>query len=275
MPVEVVHFNPRRRRPGPLGRLLPRRPLSNFGDLIGPLLVSRIAEERGLTEPRQHRRLLTVGSIIHLAETGDTVWGTGVNGKVDSPVRVASLDVRSVRGPATRDALAQWGIPAPDIFGDPALLWGRFWPRSTYTDGVDPDDFHEVTVIPNFHDFGSTRTPHHLVSPLGDPHAVIREIARSRFVCGSSLHAVVLAESLGVPARLIQSAHEADFKYRDHYAGTGRPDYVPARSVEEAVSMGGERAAEFDADAILSAFPADLWDVQRASPVSVPRHLEN
>lgn len=260
MPVQIIHYNPRRRRPGPLGRVLPRISLSNFGDLIGPLLVARIKQERTLSEPSAHRRLLTVGSILHLAEPGDTVWGSGVNGKVKDPLRVSHLDVRSVRGPLTQEALTSNGIPAPSVFGDPALLWSRFWPRSYYTAGVPEEQFNDVTVIPNFHDFEGTETSHNLVNPLADPHVVIGEIARSRLVCGSSLHAIILADSLGVPARLIRSAHEAEFKYRDHYSGTGRPDFQTARNVDEAVEMGGEIAPIFDDEALASAFPTDLWD---------------
>ncbi|WP_442574762.1 polysaccharide pyruvyl transferase family protein [Microbacterium sp. F51-2R] len=259
MPVQVIHYNPRRRRPGLLGRVLPRVSLSNFGDMIGPLLVARIRDERALSEPSAHRRLLTVGSILHLAEPGDTVWGSGVNGKVNDPLRVSQLDVRSVRGPLTQEALTSKGIPAPSVFGDPALLWSRFWPRSSYTAGMPEEQFNDVTVIPNFHDFEGTKTSHNLVNPLADPHAVIEQIARSRLVCGSSLHAIILADSLGVPARLIRSAHEAEFKYRDHYAGTGRPEFQTAASVDEAIEMGGENAPQFDAEELISAFPADLW----------------
>ena len=56
MPVEVVHFNPRRRRRGRFGRFLPKRPLNNFGDLTGPLLVQQIVQERRLEQPAQFKQ---------------------------------------------------------------------------------------------------------------------------------------------------------------------------------------------------------------------------
>ena len=86
---EIVYWNDRRapslirRLPG--RRFVPRRlvrlvtrPARNFGDLLGPQIVSRLLERNGIaagTPPA--RRLLTVGSVLHLAHAGDVVWGSG------------------------------------------------------------------------------------------------------------------------------------------------------------------------------------------------------
>lgn len=256
MPVNVVHFNPRIRRAGLLGRLAPGRPLNNFGDLIGPVLVERIVAEAGLSQPRHDRRLVAVGSIMKLTRPGDTVWGTGVNGKSMDVGAAPHLDVRAVRGPNTRSALEDVGMSVPEVFGDPALLWPRFWPRASYIEDVAT--LSPVSVVPNFHDRGNL-AGHDVIDPIGDPHAVISRIARSKFVCGSSLHGIVIAEAFGIPARLIRSEHEPAFKYDDYFAGTGRAKYAVATTVEEAIAMGGERPPVFDADKLLAAFPYDLY----------------
>ncbi len=267
MPVEIIHFNPRRRRPGMLGRVLPRRPLNNFGDLIGPALVSRILQERGLAEPVEHRRLVTVGSILRLTRPGDVIWGSGINGKSMDVGAAPDLDIRAVRGPRTRDMLLTTGAVVPEVFGDPALLWSRYWSRHSYLDGAAPSAIRAVAVVPNHNDRATVSGPE-VISPLGDVHDVIREIARSEFVCGSSLHGIVLAEAFGIPARLIRSGVEPDFKYDDYYRGTGRPTHTPATTVAEAIAMGGEPAPVFDAEALLAAFPDDLY-----TPVGLPpRH---
>ncbi|MFK4759319.1 polysaccharide pyruvyl transferase family protein [Microbacterium sp. ZW T5_45] len=262
MPVEVVHWNPVRRRSGVLGAVLPKKPVNNFGDLIGPILVARIAEELRLDDPRDNRRLVSVGSILHLAQAGDVVWGAGVNGKeLDTPL-AGGLDVRAVRGPHTRAVLQAEGIDTPAVYGDPALLWSRFWPLAGYRDGVSEGDLTEVTVVPNLHDFRGQRDES-IVSPIGSPFDVIRRIAMSRFVCGSSLHGIVIAESFGIPARLISPGTEPRFKYDDYYAGTGRPGYRAAESVAEALDLGGEPPAEYDEGELLTAFPVDLWGHSR------------
>lgn len=259
MPVDVIHFNPLRRRSGLMGKLMPRRPLNNFGDLIGPIIVSELVRYMGLSEPIERKRLLAVGSIMKLSQYGDTVWGAGINGKSMDAGAAPNLDVRAVRGPRTRDELIRRGTRVPEVYGDPALLWPRFWPLDYYRNEVAPRALRPVCIVPNFHDHATTHGAH-VIDPLQDPSAVVREIALSEFVCGSSLHGIVIAEAFGIPARLVQPGAEPSFKYMDYYEGTGRTNFNPARSVEEALSLGGEPAINFDGSALVEAFPCDLWN---------------
>jgi pyruvyltransferase len=78
-------------------------------------------------------------------------------------------------------------------------------------------------------------------------------------VTGSSLHAVVIAESLGIPARLIRSSTEPVFKYEDYYRGSGRQGFTSAANLGEARERGGEHPVSWSAEPLLRAFPADLW----------------
>jgi pyruvyltransferase len=256
--VEVVHWNPRRPVvPGKLGRLVPvRRRVNNFGDLIGPALVERILAARGIDQARGSvRRLLTVGSILHLAAPGDVVWGSGINGKEAYLPPDLGLDVRAVRGPITHRLLREAGIAAPRVFGDPALLWSRFWPREGYADG----ERRAVGFVPNLHDWARHRDDPRTIAPQGDLHTIAGQIARCDLVVATSLHGIVLAESFGIPARLVPPSAEPMHKYHDYYAGTGREEFRVAASVDEAVEVGGVRPPVWDDDALLAAFPLDLW----------------
>jgi pyruvyltransferase len=79
-------------------------------------------------------------------------------------------------------------------------------------------------------------------------------------VLASSLHALIVAEAYGIPARYVRlSDHESIFKYNDYYLGTGRQQDKIATSVDEAVEMGGFAPPQFDASKLLKAFPFDLW----------------
>lgn len=259
MSVEVVHWNPRKRViPGPAGKLVPwRRAVNNFGDLLGPMLVDRILSDQGLTnEAGPDRRLLTVGSIMHLALAGDVVWGTGINGKkVLDEKSELRLDVRAVRGPITRRILSDLGVEVPAIYGDPGLLWSRFWPREHYLAA----EVRPVGFVPNLHDWPRYKDDPRAISPVGDVHSVIGEIARCEFVVATSLHGIVIAESFGIPARLIPPAAEPMHKYLDYYRGTGRENLQVAATLDEAIELGGGRAPIWDEDALLNAFPFDLW----------------
>jgi pyruvyltransferase len=94
-------------------------------------------------------------------------------------------------------------------------------------------------------------------------------IAASDFVTGSSLHAIVIAESLGIPARLITSGAEPAFKYDDYFQGSGRAGFEPAGSVKEALALGGEPPISWDSGTLLGAFPADLWEAASPSSATV------
>lgn len=258
MSIEIVHWNPR--RPifsGIGGKLVPiRRRVNNFGDVLGPVLVRKLCQSLNLREPAQARRLLSVGSIMKLSRPGDVVWGTGVNGKSLDLGGGRELDVRAVRGPRSRALLREAGATVPEVYGDPALLWPTLWTRDSYA--VERVPGHAV-FVPNFHDLGKVASEIEVISPIGEPHGVIRKLLTADFVCASSLHAVILAEAYGVPARLVVPGEEPLFKYADYYEATGRANFRPANSVAEALDMGGEEPLQWDSTALLEAFPTDLW----------------
>jgi pyruvyltransferase len=253
--VELVHWNPRRR----VSRFLPARitrPVGNFGDLLGPMVVRELLRRAGVATPVADARLLSVGSVLHFARDGDVVWGSGVNGKtLDAPVTARRLDVRAVRGPLTRGVLLGAGVPTPEVYGDPGRLVGELWPRETFlrTGARVP-----VTVVPNLHDAPALRGVPGFLDPRTDVRTVLARIANSDLVVGSSLHGVVVAESFGVPARLVRPGAEPLFKYEDYFAGTGRPAPRPAATVQAAVEAGGEAPGVLD-PALRAAFPAELW----------------
>jgi pyruvyltransferase len=261
--VEVFSWNPRRSwLPDGLTERLPvevGRRVNNFGDLLGPFIVGRILSMNQI-DPHsaiRDRRLLSVGSVLHFAHDQDVVWGTGVNGKKsEKDYGFRRLDVRAVRGPHTRRFLSSRGIEAPPIYGDPVLLLPLVFPELvTFAE----EKLHKFTVVPNLNDFPAYPLDDALLDPRSPVEACLRRIAQSEFVVGSSLHGIVVAEALGIPARLIASPVEGVMKYEDYYLGTGRPDVRMAQTVEEALTMGGERPPVFDAAQLLDAFPFDLW----------------
>ena len=70
----------------------------NVGDILSPIIIQRILQNRGLflKDMEAGRRLLAVGSILHFAREGDTIWGSGINGKIGThEYCFTSLDVRA------------------------------------------------------------------------------------------------------------------------------------------------------------------------------------
>lgn len=265
--IEIVHWNPRRNHL-PVLRRWPVGPrVGNFGDLLGPLVARHVLETRlpaGARAPHPGR-LLTVGSILHFAHDGDVVWGTGVNGKVpDDAFRATGVDVRAVRGPLTARWLEQrLGVDVPAVYGDPGLLVRELAPHLV---GVEPR--HARAVVPNLHDSPRYRAHPEYVDPRATPLAVVERIARSEVVLTSSLHGLVVAEAMGVPAALLRAGAEPPFKYDDYVRGTGREplpvfDDLDAAEAHARTLDGSTALDAWDQEALVAAFPVDLWGAPR------------
>lgn len=265
--VETFAWNPRSSLNLPLVRRLaigPRK--NNFGDLVGPIVVDLLRERLGLSPKSRSGdaiRLFSVGSVLHFANDGDVVWGSGVNGKIASErYRWRSLDVRAVRGPLTR----QWvsdrsGQQAPAVYGDPALLLFELgFPRPVRQQS------REVLYVPNLNDLGRPVSTGHVVSPRSPLHMVLAEIAASEIVVTSSLHALIFAEMLGVPVALLKPSAESGFKYEDYARGTGRDELPMFEDFASALTHAStsshrdnDALAEWSAGPLLHAFPADVF----------------
>lgn len=264
-PVDVFSWDPVRAAEGEkFGRTT-----RNFGDVLGRYLVERIVDRRGLIDgsppasDELTRRLFAVGSILHFASQGATVWGAGVNFKMRRRLNsfAATLDVRAVRGPVSARVLERAGCQVQRVFGDPILLLPYFLPEATQWRVLRGDD---VLVVPNLNDlaFMSDRANAlglRVLDPTGPTEHLLKRIATAGLVIGSSLHAVVVADSIGVPARLVKSGSEHVLKYKDYLAGSGRSSTRIATTLEEALAMGPHREPMFSAEALLDSFPFDLW----------------
>jgi pyruvyltransferase len=239
----------------------------NVGDLLSLVLVRGIVESVGLQFDQpvsETRRLFAVGSILEQAVQNATVWGSGLRHRILSPHGV-TLDIRAVRGPLTREALLHLGHECPEVFGDPAILLPRFYqPRRTQA--------RSFLIVPHFLRESEllARYPGNAVSTLtSDWRGFIDAIAGAQLVISGSLHGIVLAEAYGVPAILLASAMDQDrFKYDDYYMGTGRDSYDVATDVEHALATGGQPlpALERTRNALMRAFPMDLWNSETAPP---------
>lgn len=249
--VEVFRWMPRR------FASMPDYQPENFGDSLAREIVrGMIAIDPPSRLPRRSRRLLSIGSILHFARDSDTVWGSGINGKVDDQIGSDSLDVRAVRGPKTRKALMNRGIAAPEVYGDPGLLLPDLFP---VTKMWAKTKRHGIAIVPNFNDAHEFAAMPGFVNPLAPLWEVIRHIAQSEFVIASSLHGIIVAEALGVPVRPLGSRAEALFKYDDYALGTGRESLEIVETVDEAIAAGPTAALAFDTEPLKAAFPRDLW----------------
>ncbi len=234
---------------------------SNFGDALSEALVERMIQ--GPVTPctdLREKKVLGMGSILNYANTGDIIWGTGINGKTPlSAYHFKDLDVRAVRGPLTRQFLLDRGIACPEVYGDPTLLFPLYFPEFK----ISSCPSREYLIVPHFSDESLFTDSPNVISAKLPWEQVIRAILDSKFVIASALSGVIVAESFGIPARLLilENSNNTEnlVKYEDYYLGTGRPKFRYAASIEEALEMGGESEPICDLEQLKNAFPKDLF----------------
>lgn len=193
----------------------------NWGDSLTPLLLHRFAHVNAVWVPASEAKVVCVGSILgNLIGPGyyGTILGSGKlfeSGTVPPHARVLAL-----RGPLTAK-----GVPGEYVLGDPGLLAGELVQIET--------KLYDLCIIPHWSDktLGVdprfTKYPHVVIDPSADPLMIIRTIAQSAKVVSSSLHGLILADSLGMPRHFEATAHwdkeGGFFKVRDHDAAVGLP----------------------------------------------------
>lgn len=236
----------------------------NMGDYLSKVIVASALslQDKTLIEKRNlGQRLIAIGSVLHFANTGDTVWGSGINGKIPAERNAfGMLDVRAVRGPKTREFLMARGIAVPEVYGDPGLLMPRFFPA----DALGPPRPRPFAIVPHFNEPADKYRAYaeHLVFPNCKPAQFVRQLLGAELVVSSSLHGLILAEAYGIPAVYLDWGNGEDrFKYDDYYFGTRRTQWHAGRTVEECLALGGN--GSFDLATLqaqlLAAFPYDLW----------------
>jgi pyruvyltransferase len=237
----------------------------NFGDQLSEVVVRKLLADHHISldeEVREARNLFAIGSILHFANNGDCVWGSGWNGKVsEDEFKLHHLDVRAVRGPLTAEFLRKRHIAVPDVFGDPALLLPHLFPQKFKRTEPAASPASAPIIIPNLNELDLVSGMENVVSPLRGWNYVISSIVNASFVISSSLHGLIMANAFGVPAVYLRlSERENIFKYLDYHLGTGQPEssFVYARNLDEAKEMGGT-TMHFDHAPLLNAFPQDLW----------------
>lgn len=233
----------------------------NFGDIASVQAAERMSGRTARNPLPGEPRLLAIGSVLQRAQDGDVVWGSGVKGG-SVPLRPGlDIDVRAVRGPLSIDYLKQSGISTDRITHtfDPGVLFPHWFANELASAEARGGD----RIIPHYHDDLILRRRHYqhleaFVSVDTTPIGMMRAIKGADRVFASSLHGVIFAEAMGIPAYwLAPVGGEDELKYYDYYYGTGRTDVKRFESLEEAMASDPMPLPTFDIEAYLQTFPHD------------------
>ncbi len=243
--------------------------IPNVGDELARKIVKEIVlfndiNEVDFSSQHQNKKLMSIGSVMHFAKTNDLVWGTGVNGKVNTDLhQFKQLDVRAVRGPRTRSFLMERCIEVPEIYGDPALLSSIFFPKNAFTNIETRKPFVVIPHMSEIELYKKKFSDDYICSPLQHPHDFLRKLLSAEKIYSSSLHGIILAETYNIPVVWLKSNNgEDDFKYYDYYEGTGR------QQASKEFIFEGFNCLEFSEILnlekiqmdLLKSFPLDFWN---------------
>ena len=232
---------------------------SNFGDALAKSLIKRLSGQMVVHGTCYESRLMAVGSVFgdgsrFVAEEGQAeadasnqpliVWGSGfLEPKIPDGKLVIRrrCDIRAVRGIHTREALLKCGLLEKDAkvaLGDPGLFYPDLVPGCRET-----EKHYDVALVPHVLDRDRAVEVKKALDAAGlkvvqvdvmqaNPLNCIRKIAASKKVIASSMHALIVADSLGIPNRRLKFSEffkendkrqydQSDFKFKDYYSAFG------------------------------------------------------
>lgn len=237
----------------------------NFGDDASELLIKKLTPFTPIQPAPDQNKLLAIGSVLHRAISGDVVWGSGLKGTdaLDGHPG-GDILVRAVRGPMTLDVLnkAGWDTSHITEMFDPGVLLVHLWKEELSKYNPEKNKAKgKIRILPHYRDEivfkrWNPKLHHHFISADNHPLTVLKQMLGAELVISSSLHGIIFAESLGIPAIWIDSpGKEAHFKYLDYYASTGRSDVKALDSIQDALKASAPEVPTFDFEKLLKTFP--------------------
>lgn len=212
---------------------------NNWGDFIAPVICKYITGQESEHLPENNTYEGTsyaiIGSILSWLDNPRViVWGCGFITK-DGLLR-KNIQIRAVRGRLTRDIILKQGCDCPEVYGDPVLLFPRYYNpniRKTHRLGIIPHYIDkEVAWVKKIPDDVK------IIDICGDSHGFIDEVLSCEMIASSALHGLVLADAYGIPnvwIKLSDNVGGDGFKFRDYFSSINKKEFC--LDVDEGTSI--------------------------------------
>ena len=208
----------------------------NWGDTINEILCEKISGKRVRKISYKNNdnsifRYYCCGSILAWNKIENCeYWGSGFLHET-TRFSVAPRKIHAVRGPLSRDLVISQNIECPEVYGDPALLYPRFYNPpivKRYKYGIVPhyvDQRHPwLKQFKNDPTVKIINVLDHTINRMVD------EVKSCDVILSSSLHGIVCGDAYGIPSYYIKLSDRVagkGFKFRDYFLSVGRPDIDP------------------------------------------------
>ncbi|KAL6058381.1 Polysaccharide pyruvyl transferase [Balamuthia mandrillaris] len=233
--------------------------VTNVGDEVNKdlmsFLLNRPQSELLLTASTLvSPKLLAVGSVLQFAQPGDLVWGSGIH---DASIpntdweALKQVKMLALRGPFSRQRLRQNNVTCSvNNFGDPGLLVPFVFPSLLLEAKRDYTRVHPHCFLPhNSHESHLDQSPlkeeleRNNVTVLltrNQPYQQIEALWHCHHVVSTSLHGLVFAHALGIPATWLFDMslplNPGVFKFRDYFYSLNMRSKFWASNMTEALT---------------------------------------
>jgi len=239
--------------------------LANWGDALNPILIKKLSGHSPILV-NENPDYLCIGSVLQWATKNTTVWGTGF---IAEDRRIpAQVDIRAVRGPLTRKIILEQGFKCPEVYGDPALLYTRFYTPKTkkkYRYGIIPHYIDKKSPWLNQFRNNPNVKIIDIVTPAEESHInrFVDDVNECEIILSSSLHGIILGDALGIPSYWIELSNKVigkGFKFADYFASVNRPIVPPIipnqlDRIKDISSAFHKYKIDIDLDALYNACP--------------------
>lgn len=209
--------------------------ISNLGDSMNVFLAKYLVKKNQFSCIHQHQQsptgveYIVIGSILQWASSKTIVWGAGFISE-SSKVKQSPKHICAVRGPLTHKLLSDQGIDCPTVYGDPALLYPKFFKpnmKKEFELGIVPHYIdRKVDLVNKFRNIKGIT----VIDVQKNVDSVVSQICMCKKIASSCLHGIICADSYGVPSTWVKFSDKVigqGFKFRDYFASVGRKDTEP------------------------------------------------
>jgi pyruvyltransferase len=208
----------------------------NWGDALNPILAKLISNKEIVSIPLKDDsnifRYYMIGSILHSVNSNNSiVWGSGfisINDKIPKKPK----EIHAVRGKLTRNLLLKQGCSCPEIYGDPALLYPKY-----YFPKINKK--YKLGIIPHYIDANNiwlnqfkNNNEILIINILEGINKVVDDILSCDCIISSSLHGIIAADSYNIPSLWVEFSDKVignGFKFRDYFSSVNRIDTTPIK----------------------------------------------
>lgn len=210
--------------------------LKNLGDTANISLVKYITGQEPtivnnhFKNPNNETLYMVIGSVLGWCDKSTIIWGAGF---ISVTKRITAIEppkkICAVRGKLTRLELLRKGINCPTVFGDPMLLFPKFYQpkvEKTHKLGIIPHHIDKVQIPRLKQQFPEAL----MIDIQDDVHKVIDNICSCKRIASSALHGIITGDAYGIPAIWIKMSEKVlghGFKFRDYFSSINRLDTEP------------------------------------------------